>query len=165
MGDYSYYTFENGHLRTRGLHRHGFPLLLWDALVQTDYRDRAPEYYGRLYEEYGLQRCEVYIDILSHPVFPDGSPWSTWASGADMDDAMEKVAHMALTALCSQNLAATTGMPISLYPIQDRSNLEWKAHMDEVGNVFQAHYHSDCHKWPDMPSICYSRSTTLSASS
>jgi hypothetical protein len=59
-----------------------------------------------------------------------------------MDDAMEKATHMALTALCSQNLAATTGMPISLYPIQDRSNLEWKARMDEVGNVFQVHYHS-----------------------
>jgi hypothetical protein len=38
---------------------------------------------------------------------------------ADMDDAMEKAAHMALTALCSQYLAATAGMPISLYPIQD----------------------------------------------
>jgi hypothetical protein len=34
-------------------------------------------------------------------VFPDGSPWSMWAIGADMDDAMEKDAHMALTALCS----------------------------------------------------------------
>jgi hypothetical protein len=124
MGDYSYYTFENGHLRTRGLHRHGFPLLLWDALVQTGYRDIALEYYGRLYEEHELQRCEVYIDIPSHPVFPDGSPWSMWAIGADMDYAMEKAAHMALTALCSQNLAATTGMPISLYPIQDRSDPE-----------------------------------------
>jgi hypothetical protein len=53
-----------------------------------------------------------------------------------MDDAIEKVAHMALTALCSQNLAATAGTPISLYPIQDRSDPEWKAHMDELGNVF-----------------------------
>jgi hypothetical protein len=35
-------------------------------------------------------------------VFPDGSPWSTWAIGANMDDAMEKAAHMALTALCLQ---------------------------------------------------------------
>jgi hypothetical protein len=33
MGDYSYYTFENDRLRTRGLHHHDFPLLLWDALV------------------------------------------------------------------------------------------------------------------------------------
>jgi hypothetical protein len=89
-----------------------------------------------------LQRYDVYIDILSHPVFPDGSPWSTCAIGTNMDDAMEKTAHMTFTALCSQNLTVTAGMPISLYPIQDRSNLEWKARLDEVGNVFQVHYHS-----------------------
>jgi hypothetical protein len=77
MRDYSYCTFKNGCLRTRGLHCHIFPLLLWDALVQTGYGDRAPEYYGRLYEEHDLQHCEVYVDIPSHPVFPDGSPWST----------------------------------------------------------------------------------------
>jgi hypothetical protein len=59
-----------------------------------------------------------------------------WAIGADMDDAMEKSAHMALTALCSHNLVATAGTPISLYPIQDRSNPKWKARMDEVSNVF-----------------------------
>jgi hypothetical protein len=104
--------------------------------VQTGYGARAPEYYGRLYEEHGLQCYEVYVDIPSHPVFPDGSLWSTWAIGVDMDDAMEKAAYMALTALCSQNLAATVGMPISLYPIQDRSDLEWKARMNVVGNVF-----------------------------
>jgi hypothetical protein len=33
MEDYSYCTFENVCLRTRGLHHHNFPLLLWDALV------------------------------------------------------------------------------------------------------------------------------------
>jgi hypothetical protein len=59
-----------------------------------------------------------------------------------MDNAMEKAAQMVVIALCSQNLAATAGTPISLYPIQDRSDPEWKAHMDEVGNVFQVHYHS-----------------------
>jgi hypothetical protein len=101
MGDYSYYTFENDHLRTRGLHHHDFPLLLWDAHVQTGYGDRAPKYYDRLYEEHGLQRCEVYVDISSHPIFPGGSPWSTWAIGADMSDAMEKAAHITLTTLCS----------------------------------------------------------------
>jgi hypothetical protein len=59
MEDYSYCTFKNGRLRMRGLHRHDFPLLLYDALVEIGYGDRAPEYYGRLYEEHGLQRCEV----------------------------------------------------------------------------------------------------------
>jgi hypothetical protein len=58
-----------------------------------------------------------------------------------MVDAMEKVAHMVLTALCSQNMPATVGTPISLYPVQDRSDLEWKARMDEASNVFQVHYH------------------------
>jgi hypothetical protein len=142
MGDYSYCTFENGRLDTRGLDHHDFPLLLWDALVQTGYGDRALEYYGRLYEEHDLQHCDIYVDIPSHPMFPDGSLWSTWAIRADMDDAMEKYTHMALTALCSQNLAAAAGTPILLYHIQDRSNPEWKTRMDEVGNVFQVHYHS-----------------------
>jgi hypothetical protein len=82
-------------------------------------------------------------------MFPDANPWSVWAIGADMDDAMEKAAHMALTALCWQNLPAIAGTPISLYPIQDRSNPEWKARMDEVGNAFQVHYHSG---WADMVS-------------
>jgi hypothetical protein len=120
----------------RGLHHHGFSLLLWDDLLQTGYGDKAPEYYGRLFGEHGLQRCMVYVDILSHPVFLDGSPWSMWAIGADMDVAVEKAAQMALTALCSQNMAATAGMPILLYPTQDRSEAEWKARMDDVGNAF-----------------------------
>jgi hypothetical protein len=85
MGDCSYCTFESGHLRTRGLHHHGFPLLLWVALVQTGYGDRALEYYGRLFEEHGLQCCVVYVDIPCHPVFHDGSLWSMWAIRADMD--------------------------------------------------------------------------------
>jgi hypothetical protein len=142
MGDYSYCTFKNGHLGLRGLHHHGFPLLLWDAPVQTGNGDIAPVYYGRLYQEYGLQRCEVCVDIPSHPMFPDGSPWSTWAIEADMDDAMEKAAHMVLTTLCLQNMAAIAGTPISMYPIEDHSDLEWKARMDELGNVLQVHYHS-----------------------
>jgi hypothetical protein len=37
-----------------GCHIYGFPLLLWDALMQTGYGDRATEYYSRLYEEHGL---------------------------------------------------------------------------------------------------------------
>jgi hypothetical protein len=81
MRDYSYCTFKNGHLHTKGLHRHDFPLLLWDALVQTSYGDKGPEYYSRLCEEHDLQLYEVYVDIPSHPVFVDGSTWSTWDIG------------------------------------------------------------------------------------
>jgi hypothetical protein len=93
MGDYSYCSFEDGRLCTWGLHHHGFPVLLWDALMQMGYGDTPPEYYGRHLEEHGLQCCKVYMDILSHPVFPDGSSWSTWAIRAAMSDAMEMAAH------------------------------------------------------------------------
>jgi Tfp pilus assembly protein PilO len=117
-------------------------MLLWDTLVQTGYGDTPPEYYDRLFEEHDLQHCEVYVEILSHPVFPDGSPWSTWAIGADMSDAMEKAAHMALTTLCSQNLSATAGTPILLFLIQDRSDPKWKAHMDEASSLYRVHHHS-----------------------
>jgi hypothetical protein len=117
-------------------------MLPWDTLMQTSYGDTPPEYYGQLFEEHGLQRCEVYVDIPSHPVFPDGSMCSTWAIGADMSDAIEKAAHMVLTALCSQNMAATAGTPISLYLIQDHSDLEWRARMDEADNFHWVHHHS-----------------------
>jgi hypothetical protein len=106
-----YCTFVDGRLQMWGLHRHGFPMLLQDALVHTGYGDMPLEYYSQLFDEYGLQRCDIYVNIPSHSVFPDGSPWSAWAIRADMEDAMEKAAHMTLTALCSQNLPPTAGTP------------------------------------------------------
>jgi hypothetical protein len=54
MGYYSYCTFEDDQLCMRGLHHHGFPLLLWDALVQTGYRDEVLDYYGWLFKEHDL---------------------------------------------------------------------------------------------------------------
>jgi hypothetical protein len=147
MVDYSYCTYEDGWLRMRGLHRLGFPMLLWDALVQTGYGAEVPEYSGRFYMEHDLPRYEVYVDIWSHPMFLDGNPWSTWVIENDMDDAKEKVAHGVLTALCPQRLPDTAGTPISLYPIQDRSDPEWTTHMDEACNVFQDHYHAG---WASM---------------
>jgi hypothetical protein len=94
--------------------------------------------------EHGLPRCEVYVDIWSHTVFSDGSIWSMWVIGNDMDDAMEKAAHMVLTTLCSQCLLDTVSTSISLYPIHDRSDPEWTTHIDEACNVFQDHYHGGC---------------------
>jgi hypothetical protein len=130
MSNYLCCTFEDSLLCMMGLHRHSFPMLLWDTLVQTVYGTEVPEYHGQLYTEHGLPRYEVYVVILSHPGFPDGSPWSTRVIGNDMDDAMEKAAHVALTTLCSQLLSDTTSMPVVLYLIQDHSDLEWKACID-----------------------------------
>jgi hypothetical protein len=111
-------------------------MLQWDALVQIGYGEEVPEYHVRLYMEHGLPCCEVHIDIPSHPMLLDGSPWSMWVIRNDMDDAMEKAAHVLLTALCSQCLPDTVGMPISLYPVPDHFDLEWKARIDDACNVF-----------------------------
>jgi hypothetical protein len=64
-------------------------MLLWDALLQTDYGEEVIEYRRWLYMEHGLPHCEVYIDIPSHLVFPDRSPWSTWDVWNDMDALQE----------------------------------------------------------------------------
>jgi hypothetical protein len=141
MGNYSYCTFENGWLRTMGLHLHDFPMLLCDTLVRTTYDEEVPEYRRRFYTEHNLPLCEVHVNISSHPVFPNGSPWSTWIIRNDMDDALEKAAHVALIAMCSQRLPDTTGTPIALYPIQDHSDPEWKAHIDEACDIYQECYH------------------------
>jgi hypothetical protein len=164
MGDYSYCTFENGRLRTRGLHRHDFPLLLWDALLQTGYGDRAPEYYGRLYEEHGLQCCEVYVDIPSHPVFPDGSPWSTWAIGADMDDAMERLltwhslhcVHKTWLLLWARPSHCT----LSRTDLTQSGRLAWM----RWAMSFRFTTIVAGRTWSDMPNIYFSCSMTLSAS-
>jgi hypothetical protein len=142
MVDYSYCTYEDGWLRTRGLHHHGFPMLLWDALMQTGHEEEVLEYCGWLYMEHGMPYYEVNVDIRSQPMFPNGSPWSTWVIRNNMDDAMDKAAHVALTALCSQRLPDTVDTSISLYLIQGRSNLEWMTCIYEACNVFQDHYHA-----------------------
>jgi hypothetical protein len=117
-------------------------MLLWDALVQTSYGGEVPKYRRRLYMEHDLPHCEVYVDIRSHPVLPDGSLWSTWVIENNMDDAMEKAAHAVLTTLCSQHLQNTTGMHISQYLIQDRSDPKWTTCIHEACNFFQDHYHA-----------------------
>jgi hypothetical protein len=94
-------------------------MLLWDALVQAGCSEEVREYRGRLYMEHDLPRYEVHVDIMN-----------------DMDDAMEKATHVVLTALCSQRLPNTVDTPISLYPIQDHFDPEWKAHIDDACNIF-----------------------------
>jgi hypothetical protein len=160
-----YCTFENGYLRMRGLHRHSFPLLLWNALMQTGYGDRAPEYYGQLYEEHELQRYKVYVDIPSHPVFPDGScgprgllgpTWMmlwrrllTWHSLP-----CARRTWLLLWAHPSHCTLSRTDMTQS----RRLTWMRWAMSFTFITTVAGR-------TWPDMPSICFSCSTTLNASS
>jgi hypothetical protein len=75
------------------LHHHNFLMLLWDAPLRTGYGEEVPEYHGQLYIEHNLPLYEVHMDIPSHPVFPNRSPWLTWVIRNDMNNTLERVAH------------------------------------------------------------------------
>jgi hypothetical protein len=111
------------------------------------YGGKAPKYYGWLFEEHGLQHCEVYVDIPSHPCFLIGARGPRGPSGPSWTMLWRRL----LTTLCSQNLPATAGTPFSLYPIQDRFVREWTTTM--VGRT-----------WRTMPSTRSSCNTTPGAS-
>jgi hypothetical protein len=53
-------------------------------------------------------------------------PW--WASiiASEPDTGVELMAHMALTSLCGDRLAATAALPIALLPTRDQENPIWQ---------------------------------------
>jgi hypothetical protein len=52
--------------------------------------------------------------------------------GSEPDTGVEMMAHIALTSLCEDRLAATATLPITLLPIQDHENPIWKQRLETV---------------------------------
>jgi hypothetical protein len=50
--------------------------------------------------------------------------------GGDLDDAIEKMAHVVPAAMCEQHLADTTDTPITRFPIRDQEEPEWCQHLE-----------------------------------
>jgi hypothetical protein len=82
-------------LTTDGLHRPGFPRLLWDVLQPFGYVEKA-DYHGHVFREFNIGRCEVLVDIPLNPKQPSWMAWSTSTTRHDMSDTLEMVAHQAL---------------------------------------------------------------------
>jgi hypothetical protein len=61
--------------------------MLRDMLHRLGYTGTLA-YRGRLYREFGHGRCEVHMDVVSHP-----SDLSMMAMGDDLDDTLERAAH------------------------------------------------------------------------
>jgi hypothetical protein len=51
--------------------------------------------------------------------FDPMEPWSRSIIGSEPDTGVDLMAHMALTSLCEDCLAATAALPIVLLPIQN----------------------------------------------
>jgi hypothetical protein len=62
---------------------------------------------------YGMDQCEVSAMIPFNPT----ESWSGSIIGSEPDTGIELMAHMALTSLCEDRLAATAALPIALLPI------------------------------------------------
>jgi hypothetical protein len=68
-----------------------------------------------------MHQCEVSMTIPLDPT----EPWSGSVIGSEPDTGVELMAHIALTSLCEDHLAATATLPIELLPIQDQENPVW----------------------------------------
>jgi hypothetical protein len=54
------------------------------------------------------------------------APWMGSIISSELNDAVEKMAHVALTSLCECSLATTVDMPILLFQIQDQEDPMWQ---------------------------------------
>jgi hypothetical protein len=71
---------------------------------------------------HGLDRCEVSVTIPFDPT----EPWSGSVIGSEPDTDVEMMAHIALTSLCEDHLAATAALPIVLLLIWNQENPIWQ---------------------------------------
>jgi hypothetical protein len=74
------------------------------------YDGDAPIYRCLLSIVHGLDSCVVSVTIPFDPT----KPWSGSVIGSELNTGVEIMAHIALTSLCVDHLAATAALPIAL---------------------------------------------------
>jgi hypothetical protein len=89
--------------------------VLYNTLICLGYDGDAPVYCCRLSTAHGIDQCEISVTIP----FDTMEPWSRSIIGSEPDTGVDLMAHMALTSLCEDCLAATAALPIVLLPIQN----------------------------------------------
>jgi hypothetical protein len=138
LNDYPHIDLaEDGTLCSMGQHCPGFPRVLYDALIHLGYDGDAPVYHCRLSTTHGMDQCEVSVTIPFDPM----EPWSGSIIDSEPDTGVQLMAHIALTSLCDDHLAATAALPIALLPIQDQENPVWQQRLEAVSNLKGPHFH------------------------
>jgi hypothetical protein len=152
MDDYPYATLgAEGWFRCDGLHRLGFPTLLWDILHRFGYTG-LPAYCGRPYRQFRLGHYKVHVDISAHPTNLTMMAWFTTAWGDDLDDTLERAAHQALTEFCEHHLPVFGDTAIALLPVQNEGNAVWSERVAAIGDPELLTHHAG---WALM--ACYSQ--------
>jgi hypothetical protein len=121
-----------------GQHCQGFLRVLYDALICLGYDGDTLVYRCRLSIAHGMNQCEVSVTIPFNPT----EPLSVSVIGSEPDTGVELMAHMALTSLCKDRLAATAVLPITLLPILDQENPIWQQRLEVVSNLNGPHFHA-----------------------
>jgi hypothetical protein len=138
LNDYTHFDLaEDGRLCSTGQHCLGFPRVLYDALVCLGYNGDATVYRCRLSTTHGMDQCEVSVMIP----FDLMEPWSGSIIGSELDTGVELMAHIALTSLCEDHLAATAALPITLLLIQNQENPIWQQHLEAMSNLKGPYFH------------------------
>jgi hypothetical protein len=134
MDDYPYATLgADGWFHCDGLHRPGFPTLLWDVLHRFGYTG-LPTYRGCPYRQFGLRRCKVHVNILAHPTDLTMTAWFTTARGDNLGDTLERAAHQSLMEFCERHLPVLSDTAIALLPIRNDGNTVWSERMADIGD-------------------------------
>jgi hypothetical protein len=82
------------------------------------------------------------VDIPTYPSDPGMTTWFTTATDDDLNDTLERAAHLALTKLCERDLSGLVGTAIALFPIQNEGNMAWSEHLAAVGDLERSAYHT-----------------------
>jgi hypothetical protein len=85
-----------------------------------------------------MGKCEVSMTIPFEP----REPWLGSIIGSEPDTGVELMAHMTLTSLCEDHLAATTALPIALLLIWDQENPIWQQRLEAVSNLKGPYFHT-----------------------
>jgi hypothetical protein len=85
-----------------------------------------------------MDQCKVSVMIPFDPI----EPWSGSIIGSEPDNSVELMAHIALTSLCEDRLAATAALPIALLPIRNQENPIWQQRLESVSDLKGPHFHA-----------------------
>jgi hypothetical protein len=84
-----------------------------------------------------MGQCKVSVMIPFDPT----ELWSGSIIGSEPDTSVEMMAHITLTSLCEDHLAATAALPITLLLIEDQENPIWQQCLEAVSNLKGPHFH------------------------
>jgi hypothetical protein len=105
--------------------------VLWDTLLHHGYDRPIPLYRCRPFQGHGLNVCEVRVEIHFNPMVP----WTGSVVSSKIDDAVEKMGHVALTSLCECSLTTTVDMLIALFLIRDQEDPMWQQRLESMCNL------------------------------